>query len=529
MAASNFSDVLNSLHKAMDKLLHETHALSNAVEKSPDVNELIATVNTLKTQGKRTATLLAHAPYTFDGMITALGLVQTYLQATENEFQTEIVATIRARQAAQPAELDGALEAVQDARRIVDDKLEEGFDELHAMQGRPRNVVAVSGDGTITVTWDEPAVDDGVTGYTIHCTSSGDGQTVHKGKNERAATFSGLANGTAYKITVVANNAAGSSAPSPTISAIPHGVPGRPTNVQAAAGIDSVTVNWGPPGDDGGQSITGYRIVCNDMNGGQVSATANAGDRSTQIGNLQKGMRYSCSVQAKNNGEYGPQSEVVQVTVPDVPSPPRNVTAIPGDGQALIAWVAPISTGNSPITDYTVTCLSGPSNRVDRDLTTTTLLGLTNGNTYTVTVVANNAVGSSNPATVTVQLPQFSPTASDQSIIAALLSSSDAVAHDNAITASQFRDYLTNVVSVAFATLGDRGITLPDRDILQITDDWQQAMETLLLAKAPDDVDGQHQAIVDILTIHDRLEESFGAIADMVRQREPLPAFVRTL
>ena len=100
------------------------------------------------------------------------------------------------------------------------------------------------------------------------------------------------------------------------------------------------------------------------------------------------------------------------------PAPPTNVVAIAADGQATVTWDAPASDGGSAITSYTVTSdPDGITAVVDGSTLTSTVLGLTNGTSYTFTVTATNAVGtseasaSSNAVTpMTTPTPTLTPT-----------------------------------------------------------------------------------------------------------------------
>ena len=85
--------------------------------------------------------------------------------------------------------------------------------------------------------------------------------------------------------------------------------------------------------------------------------------------------------------------------VPDAPAAP---TATPGNASASVSWTAPADNG-SPITGYTVT--STPASAGCTTATTScTVPGLTNGTSYTFTVVADNADGSSgtSPASTSI-------------------------------------------------------------------------------------------------------------------------------
>ncbi len=85
---------------------------------------------------------------------------------------------------------------------------------------------------------------------------------------------------------------------------------------------------------------------------------------------------------------------------PTAPAAPTSVTATSGDGSATISWAAP-SNGGSPITSYAVTPYAAGVAQAPivvngtPPLTTATASGLTNGVSYTFTVTATNAVGTS--------------------------------------------------------------------------------------------------------------------------------------
>jgi predicted RNA-binding protein with TRAM domain len=78
------------------------------------------------------------------------------------------------------------------------------------------------------------------------------------------------------------------------------------------------------------------------------------------------------------------------------PSSPTAATAFAGNGKATLAWFAPTDTGGSPITGYTITpYLSGTALApvIVGNVVQTKIKHLTNGDSYTFTVAAINAVG----------------------------------------------------------------------------------------------------------------------------------------
>ena len=84
---------------------------------------------------------------------------------------------------------------------------------------------------------------------------------------------------------------------------------------------------------------------------------------------------------------------------PTAPGVPTGVTALAGDTQVNVSWVAPADDGNSPITQYVVTQTppGGVAGEHTVPGTSTSLLvtGLSNGTSYSFTVRARNAIGDS--------------------------------------------------------------------------------------------------------------------------------------
>ncbi len=78
------------------------------------------------------------------------------------------------------------------------------------------------------------------------------------------------------------------------------------------------------------------------------------------------------------------------------PGAPANVTAVAGDEEATVSWTAPSADGGSETTTYTVS--SSPESQakeIDGSTLSTVMTDLANDTTYTFTVTATNAIGTS--------------------------------------------------------------------------------------------------------------------------------------
>ncbi len=279
----------------------------------------------------------------------------------------------------------------------------------------PSSVTATAGNAQATVSWSAPANSgSAITSYTVRPfigTTAQTSTTVSGSPPATSVVVTGLTNGTAYTFTVTATNGIGTGPASAASSAVtPTGpmAPSAPTGVTAAAGIGAATVSWSAPANNG-SAITSYTVTPFIGTTAQTPATVSGSPPATSVtvSGLTNGTAYTFTVTATNGIGTGPASaasNAVTPTAPTAPSAPTAVTATGGNGSATISWVAPAN-GGSAITSYTVTPFIGTTAQTPTTVTGSppntlvTRTGLTNGTTYTFTVAATNAVGTSAPST----------------------------------------------------------------------------------------------------------------------------------
>ena len=165
--------------------------------------------------------------------------------------------------------------------------------------------------------------------------------------------------------------------------------PSAPRNVSVSrSGSGSISVSWETPTSNGGSAVTGYTATATP--GGQSCTTTDA--LSCVISGLTNGTSYSVTLTATNAVGTSGASTAASVTPATLPAAPAAPTAIAGDMNAVVTWVAP-DNGGLPITGYTVTASPGGATCSTTGALTCTVSGLSNGTNYTFSVVATNAVG----------------------------------------------------------------------------------------------------------------------------------------
>nr|WP_246232379.1 fibronectin type III domain-containing protein [Nakamurella aerolata] len=220
----------------------------------------------------------------------------------------------------------------------------------------------------------------------------------------KVATVTSASVGT-YSLDYTVQDATGdpARAATGTLTVVVRGAPGKPSAPQQeSVDAGAATISFSKP-DENGSAIKQYTVYaagrtwpCEPSAGSTVQCT---------ISGLTNGEKYTFTVSASNDSGEGPKSDPSAAIVPDVaPGQPGNLAYKAGDRRLDVSWTKATTKG-APIVGYrlSITPADGGQATVSVDAAATShqLTGLTNGQAYTVTVVAVNSVDkTSDPATV---------------------------------------------------------------------------------------------------------------------------------
>jgi|GEM_PF-3532066 len=265
----------------------------------------------------------------------------------------------------------------------------------------PTGLAATAGNGSATVSFHPPAIDNAhILYWTI--TASPGGSSCQS-PNSFPCKVTGLTNGQTYTFTGTSTNKYGTSVPSVASAPVTLAtVPGVPTGVSATAttisGVPGAYVNYAASASNGGSAISGYTTVVVDQTTLTTTTVPGSSSLATVTG-LNATDSYTFSVYATNALGNSPASSPVQA----VPQGPTSVTDTNvGDGTATISWTPSTVTLGNPVTGFGVTSFDlttftvGPAASVSSSTTSTTLSGLSLGDLYDVCVSAQNSLTSAN-------------------------------------------------------------------------------------------------------------------------------------
>ena len=192
-------------------------------------------------------------------------------------------------------------------------------------------------------------------------------------------------------------------------------LPTEPINFRVVNGNNQAMLTWEPPLDDGGSEIIDYEIrYSQDATIPDSQAWISAGaDLTETIHGISAGEHYSFEVRAVNKAGVSPPTtdKLHPVDTRSPPGVPLNLTATPGDRQAILEWEPPASNGGAEISQYEYRFTQGVSVPDDTAwlsagmALTVTVNGLINGQPCAFEVRAVNEIGAGPAAPATADLP----------------------------------------------------------------------------------------------------------------------------
>ncbi len=249
------------------------------------------------------------------------------------------------------------------------------FKVVAAMPGAPTDLSYTPKGTEIDLTWDAPDYDGGkpIAGYDYQWrVMSGDtwppwndasrlSTTVTAENNGRAATVTGLTEGSVLQVRVRARNEDETGDYSPSLlTAAVVGPPDPPANLRTEIRLDPTRVrfSWDPPPRDGGNAIEAYLVEHRQEGTSawsrQIRVDA-APEPYADIPGLAVGERHEFRVQASNANWLGPWTEPVAIKVVERPDAPTGLAAALAEeigDRVILSWTAPAADGGSPLTGY---------------------------------------------------------------------------------------------------------------------------------------------------------------------------------
>jgi hypothetical protein len=207
-----------------------------------------------------------------------------------------------------------------------------------------------------------------------------------------------------FPITLSAAIGAGTPVTQSFTLTVPVISPYAPTIGTATGGNAQATVNFSGPSNNGGSSITSYKVTATDATNSSGTKSTTGSASPITITGLANGDSYTFTVAATNSVGTGPASGASNAVVPaTVPDAPVIGTATGGNTQASVAFSPPDTNGGSAISSYTVTASDSttPANggqTQSGSASPIVVTGLTNGDSYTFTVTATNGVATGPPS-----------------------------------------------------------------------------------------------------------------------------------
>ncbi len=304
------------------------------------------------------------------------------------------------------------------------DRTHNGFEDAYIMglsldtpPTIPRNFKARTGGGFVEMTWTDPD-DHGsqdLAGFQLFKLVNATGiiETIDLGL-VNIYNDTDVVNGNEYKYWLRASNLAVNSLPTGVISVIPLDVPSAPLGFDVISGIKMITIEWSPPLEDGGTFITGFVIEKEWNDTEMVSIHFGPGEFELVDQDVIAGIEYNYCIRAINIVGRSEQSVHKTGIAKDVPTSPRNLTAVSGDEFNQLTWEKPENSRGSIINNFNLYRIMeedqarllkvlGPNSLSYNDTQ------VINGIGYSYYITAVNQIGESIPSETILAVPMCRP------------------------------------------------------------------------------------------------------------------------
>ena len=280
------------------------------------------------------------------------------------------------------------------------------------LAGAPTGFSVLASQNSANLSWTAPTDTGGapITGYLVTARPpSGAAITQTFSASATSGMLTGLTPDVAYQVTIQAVTRAGSGVASDAVPAKWTSRPPIPVNVTIAPGIGSALVSWTQPASSS-FPITSYTIRATDQTNARGTVSAVVSTNPGGISGLTPGDTYTFSVAATNVAGpslFSAPTSAINFTPP--PTPVNTSVSLCTFCQTptpplWVRWTAPDATGLSPITNYMVIATPSRGQPVatlmDSSLTQAFLYDLPAWTSYSISVMAISATGSSVPASV---------------------------------------------------------------------------------------------------------------------------------
>ena len=209
-----------------------------------------------------------------------------------------------------------------------------------AVLGPPTSVTATPSNSSTYLSWTAPVNTGGspATSYKIYRGTSATSFLFLASVNQTSYRDTNLTNGHGYFYRLSSVNAVGEGLPGAAFSSTPVNTASVPLQLVSISGIRNAALSWSSPADNGGASITSYRIYRSLSGTGPYELAASVTGTTYTDRQLNNGTQYFYRVTAVNSAGEGPAAGTRSTTFP-LPEPPVLSADMSGMGVHL-AWSA---------------------------------------------------------------------------------------------------------------------------------------------------------------------------------------------